>query len=173
MNVQQPNPFLTRIIFEPQFVQDSSFGVVPDVDPIVPGHYLFYSKQWLPSIADCDAAKARIFLRDGFTPKVDCPYAYFERGRASFCTSMNGVLHAHGHLVPAFLEDMSQLFPYGEVKRCSSMEEAYRLVEAQGQYLLWGNLGEDFFVIQDVEQLPKRTIRNTIRSYVNSIQSST
>ncbi len=165
MKVQQPNPFLTRIIFEPQFVEDRSFGVVPDVDPIVQGHYLFYSKQWLPSIADCDAAKVGKFLREKFSCKVDCPYAYFERGRASFCTSMNGVLHAHGHLIPAFLQDMSQLFPYGEVKRCPSLEEAYRLVESKGQYLLWGNLEKEFFVIQSVEDLPKRTIRNTIREY--------
>ena len=165
MNTQQPNPFLTKIVFEPQFVQDSSFGVVPDVDPIVPGHYLFYSKQWLPSIADCDVAKAGTFLRDMFAHKVDSPYAFFERGRASFCTSMNGVLHAHGHLVPAFLPNMSQLFPYGEVKCYPSLEQAYRLVETRGQYLLWGNLGGDFFVIQDVEELPKRTIRNTIRAY--------
>ena len=165
MDVQQPNPFLTRIIFEPQFVEDSSFGVVPDVDPIVPGHYLFYSKQWLSSIADCDVAKAGIFIREKFARKVDCPYAYFERGRASFCTSMNGVLHAHGHLIPVFLQDMSQLFLYGEVRRCPSLEEGYRVIETKGQYLLWGNLGGEFFVIQDVEELPKRTIRNTIRGH--------
>ena len=108
MTTQPPNPFLTRIIFEPQLVENEYFGVVADIDPIVEGHYLFYSKKWLPSIADCDIAQATTFLQDVFACAMDKPYAYFERGRASFCTSMNGVLHAHGHLVPAFLADMSQ-----------------------------------------------------------------
>ena len=167
MTTQQPNPFLTRIIFEPQLVENESFGVVAGIDPIVEGHYLFYSKKWLPSIADCDTTDATVFLQDTFGGAVDKPYAYFERGRASFCTSMNGVLHAHGHLVPVFLEDMSQLFPYGQVERCPDLEQAYRLVETKGQYLLWGNLRGEFFVIQNVDKLPKRTIRNTIRSCQN------
>lgn len=167
MTTEQPNPFLTKIIFEPQLVENESFGVVADIDPIVEGHYLFYSKKWLPSIADCDTTDAVIFLQDAFGGAVDEPYAYFERGRASFCTSMNGVLHAHGHLVPVFLEDMSQLFPYGQVERCSDLEQAYRLVETEGQYLLWGNLRSEFFVIQNVDKLPKRMIRNTIRSCQN------
>ncbi|USF25761.1 hypothetical protein N510_000673 [Firmicutes bacterium ASF500] len=161
---QQPNPFLTKIIFEPQLVENENFSVVTDIDPIVDGHYLFYSKKWLPSIADCDTAQASAFLHNLFARAVDVPYAYFERGRASFCTSMNGVLHAHGHLVPVFSANMAQLFPYGTIERCSDLEEAYRLVETQGQYLLWGNLGGDFYVIQNVEELPKRTIRNTIRA---------
>ena len=167
MMTQQPNPFLTRIIFEPQLAENESFGVVADIDPIVEGHYLFYSKKWLPSIADCDTVQAVAFLRDVFADAVDESYAYFERGRASFCTSMNGVLHAHGHLIPAFLADMSELFPYGQIEYCPSLEQAYRMVNTQGQYLLWGNLGEEFFVIQNVEELPKRTIRNTIRSCQN------
>lgn len=164
---QQLNPFLTKIIFEPQLVENENFGVVADIDPIVDGHYLFYSKKCLPSVADCDTAQASVFLHNLFASAVDVPYAYFERGRASFCTSMNGVLHAHGHLVPAFLTDMAQLFPYGTVARCPNLEEAYRLVEIQGQYLLWGNLGGEFYVIQNVEELPKRTIRNTIRARYN------
>ena len=103
-----------------------------------------------------------------FTDTVEKPYAYFERGRASFCTSMNGVLHAHGHLVPTFLSDMSQLFPYGKVIRCAGLEQAYRHVKSQGQYLLWGNLGDEFFVIQDVEEMPKRAIRTAIQHYQKS-----
>lgn len=165
MTTQQPNPFLTKIVFEPQLVENENFGVVADIDPIVEGHYLFYSKKWLPSIADCDIVQATTFLKDVFAGAVDRPYAYFERGRASFCTSMNGVLHAHGHLVPVFHEDLSQLFPFGQIEHCQNFEQAYQLIETQGQYLLWGNLGREFYVIQDVEELPKRTIRNTIRNY--------
>ena len=168
MTVQQPNPFLTKIIFEPQLIEDEFFGVVKDIDPIVDGHYLFYSKKWLPSVADCDIVRATSFLQVVFTDTVEKPYAYFERGRASFCTSMNGVLHAHGHLVPTFLSDMSQLFPYGKVIRCAGLEQAYRHVKSQGQYLLWGNLGDEFFVIQDVEEMPKRAIRTTIQHYQKS-----
>lgn len=165
MVTQQPNPFLTKIIFEPQLVEDEYFGVVKDIDPIVEGHYLFYSKKWLPSVADCDTTWAAMFLQKTFINAVNRPYAYFERGRASFCTSMNGVLHAHGHLVPAFLADMSQLFPYGKIECCPDLEQAYQLVKTQGQYLLWGNLEGEFFVIQNVEELPKRMIRNTIQRY--------
>lgn len=171
MMTQQPNPFLTKIIFELQLVENEHFGVVEDIDPIIEGHYLFYSKKWLPSIADCDLAQATAFLQKSFTDVIGKPYAYFERGRASFCTSLNGVLHAHGHLVPAFLTDMSQMFSCGKVECCLDLEQAYQLVKTQGQYLLWGNLGDKFFVIQNVEELPKRMIRNTIRSYQSPVNA--
>ena len=165
MNTQQPNPFLTKIIFEPQLMEHESFGIVTDIDPIVDGHYLFYSKQCLPSMADCNITQVVTFLEDKFIGSVNSPYAFFERGRASFCTSMNGVIHAHGHLIPMFLQDLSHLFPYGKIESAPSMAQAYHLVKPQGQYLLWGNLGKEFFVLQEADNLPKRTIRNTIRRY--------
>lgn len=167
MDQKQENPFLTRIIYEPQLLENECFGVVSDIEPIVPEHYLFYSKIWLPSIADCDIQAAVAFLEKRFTEVVKRPYAYFERGRASFCTSMNGVLHGHGHLVPVFTENMASIFPYGEVEEYTSLLDAYRAVNKEGQYLLWGNLGKNFYLIRDVECIPKRTIRNTIKGFVD------
>ncbi len=165
MSKQRGNPFLTRIIFEPQIAENKLFGVVNDIDPIVPNHYLFYTKIQRPSIADCDIEQAVDFLENCFSQAIPAPYAYFERGRASFCTSMNGVLHGHGHLIPYFLKDMSSLFPYGVIEEFNSLSDAYHSIMDSGQYLLWGNLGEKFFLIRNVEQLPKRTIRNTVRQY--------
>lgn len=165
MEPTQENPFLTRIIYESQLLEDDCFGIVRDVDPIVPDHYLFYSKAWLPSIADCDTTAASRFLENRFAGMIEQPYAYFERGRASFCTSMKGVLHGHGHLVPEFTEELSTLFPYGIVEEYPSLSEAYGAIDSKGQYLLWGNLGKQFYLIRNVEELPKRTIRNTIQSY--------
>lgn len=165
MNHTQENPFLTRIIYEPQFLEDNCFGIVRDAEPIVPDHYLFYSKVWLPSIADCDTVAASYFLENRFVETIGQSYTFFERGRASFCTSMRGVLHGHGHLVPEFTEELSTLFPYGMVEEYSSMAEAYRAVDPKGQYLLWGNLRKHFYLIRNVEEIPKRTIRNTIQSY--------
>lgn len=167
MEQKQKNPFLTRIIYEPQHLENECFGVVPDIEPIVPEHYLFYSKIWLPSIADCDIEVAVDFLENQFTKTVKKPYAYFERGRASFCTSMKGVLHGHGHLVPVFTKELASLFPYGEIEEYPSLMDAYHAVDVEGQYLLWGNLGGNFYLIRNVECLPKRTIRNTIRSFMN------
>lgn len=167
MENKQENPFLTKIIYEPQLLENECFGIVSDAEPIVPKHYLFYSKIWLPSIADCDTRAAANFLEENFIKLIKKPYSYFERGRASFCTSMNGVLHGHGHLVPMFAEDLSTLFPYGQVEEYPSLADAYDAVDADGQYLLWGNLGKQFYLIKNVEGLPKRTIRNTIRNFLN------
>lgn len=156
------NPFLTKIVFEPQLLENEFFGVVDDIEPITEGHYLFYSKKWLPSIADCDIPEVVSFLENDFSKKIQKAYAYLERGRASFCTSMNGVLHGHGHLVPVFAEDMSSAFPYGDIETYETLELAYKAVPKKGQYLLWGNLGNCFYLIKNVEQLPKRVIRNTV-----------
>lgn len=167
MNFEQENPFLTRIIYEPQLVENEAFGIVADIDPIVPKHYLFYVKEQFPSIADSNITAAVDFLEKQFMPLIGEHYAYFERGRASFCTSMNGVLHGHGHLVPAFSHELSGIFPFGEELCFSSLQEAYEACGDNGQYLLWGHLGGEFYLIQHVEQMPKRTIRHTIRNISN------
>lgn len=159
------NPFLTKIMFEPQLCQNNLFSVVADIDPIMSGHYMVYSRQWLPSIADCDFQNALDFLNDTFLLKAGRPYAYFERGRASFCTSMQGVQHGHGHLVPQFTENMADLFPYGMVETYDSLSEAYRHVVKDRQFLIWGNLNMEGYLINGVEYIPKRAIRNTIRAY--------
>ena len=108
MNSYENNPFFSKIMYEEQFCQNDCFGIVADADPITAGHYMIYSKIFKPSVADCDYLNAATFIREAFLPKVEVPYAYFERGRASFCTSMQGVKHAHAHLVagvPHLTED--------------------------------------------------------------------
>lgn len=162
------NPFLTKIIFERQLCENEKFGIVPDAEPMVDGHYLFYLKEYLPSVADGNIVEAAQFIENIFPQHVDNrQYAYFERGRASFCTSMNGVIHGHGHLVPSFMEDMSALFPYGDVKTYSDMKSAFENVPQDGQYLIWGNLKGEFYVLENASGLPKRTIRHTIEKYHN------
>lgn len=159
------NPFLTKIMFEEQYCQDDLFSVVQDIDPIVFGHYMIYSREWQPSLADCDYSNMVRFIEGPFTRKAKIPYTYFERGRASFCTSMQGVKHGHGHLVPRFTDRLANVFPYGKVEKYENMEDAYRHVTTDGQYLIWGNIGEEFYIINGVEEIPKRAIRNTIRTY--------
>jgi len=163
MCTQINNPFLTKIIFEPQLVENEFFGVVLDIEPIAPEHYMLYSKACYPSLADCPI-DVSVFLETSFTNKVYKPYAFFERGRASFCTSMNGVQHGHGHLVPCFSQNMSNLFPYGKIETYDSLKVAYRNINCKGQYLLWGNIGKEFYVLQNIEMLPKRIIRNTVKT---------
>ena len=119
--MEQKNPFLTRIRFEEQYCQNELFSIVADIDPIVNGHYMLYAKECIPSIADCNYENAASFIREVFEHKVNMSYAYFERGRASFCTSMQGVKHGHGHLVPCFTDHMSDIFPYGKVEIYESL----------------------------------------------------
>lgn len=163
------NPFLTKIIYEEQLCENDLFGIVPDAEPMVEGHYMFYLKEHLSSVADSDTKQVVRFIEQVFPEHVSGRrYAYFERGRASFCTSMNGVIHGHGHLVPAFLEDMSGFFPYGFVEEFPDMQSAYDSVPAEGQYLIWGNLGGRFYVLRNASELPKRTIRHTVERYHNA-----
>lgn len=168
MENNMENPFLTKIIHEAQLCENDAFGIVPDAEPMIAGHYMFYLKEWKKAVADSNPEKVALFIEKVFPGFVDnIPYAYFERGRASFCTSMNGVIHGHGHLVPRFLDDMSDFFPYGKVSTYESLEEAYRNAPKTGQYLLWGNLGECFHVLSDITQLPKRIIRHTVERHHN------
>ena len=63
------NPFLTRIISEEQFCQNELFSIVKDIDPIVPGHYMIYTKEWQSSLADCDYRNAAQFIENVFEKK--------------------------------------------------------------------------------------------------------
>ena len=159
------NPFLTSIIREPCICKNSHYSIVEDKEPITAGHYMVFSNHVIPSFADTDPKMLSSFLRDVFSKHTQSEYSYFERGRASFCTSMNGVVHAHGHLLPKFSEKIENIFQTNNIKKHKSLVAAYKDIPSNVEYLIWGNLNENFYTIYPLVDIPKRIIRTATMKY--------
>ena len=159
------NPFLTRIYFESKICQSELFSIVADKDPVTEGHYMPFCNESKTSFADADFEAYALFLEKTFVDNIGEPYSYFERGRASFCTSLDGVIHAHGHLVPGKLDNVEKIFSNYAVNKHCSLLEAYKNIPTKEEYLLWGNLGDCFFTVCPLIDAPKRMIRSEIGKY--------
>jgi len=160
----QDNLFLEKIVFEPAICKDENFCVVDDINPIIPGHLLLFPLIQASSFADCSINQLISFF-DTFFSKVkeNKGYMLFERGRANFCSSFNGVVHAHGHLIPSALCS-GVTFDVGTIIKYESLREALEAIPSKSkeEYLLWGDVQGKFNLIYPLSLAPKRMIRNTL-----------
>jgi hypothetical protein len=94
---------VSRIRGEPVVYVDAHLRVVPDREPIVPGHFLVVGEASVHSFADgaASAALDRLLRGESHPAFSQDEWIFIERGRARFCTSGFTNSHAHGHLLPA------------------------------------------------------------------------
>jgi hypothetical protein len=118
------------------------------------------------SFADYDYSGLEQFLNHEFLCRIkNAEYMFFERGRASFCTSMNGVIHGHGHLIPYIGDDdLLNMFPFENVRIYNSLAQAYAAVSKTGEYMVWGIVGDLYYVCDQIKDIPKRLIRSAVLS---------
>lgn len=156
---------IARIFQEASLVRCSSLHVVRDREPICRDHYLALPATPARSFADLAA------VAPGTTPNEAAfelglqRWLWFEKGRASFCTSMQTEAHAHSHILPrtAFASDtVSALATDACASRFGDFQVALAAARTQtGSYLLFGSDLGDWFLVQPPSRLllEKRFIR--------------
>ncbi|MDR0683225.1 MAG: hypothetical protein LBG15_15505 [Dysgonamonadaceae bacterium] len=156
------NIFLDNIIKEERLCFNDDFSIVRDKYPVINGHYLLFPNHESRSLADCNIGSVMNFIDNTFSNTfVAKKYMLFERGRANFCTSVDGVIHAHAHLFD-ISDEYGDIFHLPDTKFYNTLEDALRGISPEGQYLLWGRFYQGFFVSQPIENIKKRLIRNTV-----------
>ncbi|HXH40680.1 MAG TPA: HIT domain-containing protein [Thermoanaerobaculia bacterium] len=147
-----------RILEEPRIYEDALFFVVKDIEPVVEGHFLLISKTYLQCLADAPRGSVSEFLAAAPVDLGISPAWIFERGRASFCTSV-GAPFAHAHLIPAVFGSRVRFQAAGN--QYSDLERALDAVrQLAGEYLLWGQAVGTARVAVDIEHQQKRLIRS-------------
>ena len=153
------NNQLKGVFSDVRICEDSEFFVVDDVDPVVLGHKLVFTKSRYSCLAETDAEHLISFVERQFLPTVLQEYWLLEQGRAKFCTSFNGCTHAHAHLIPRSQIDDLQL-PASTVDL--TLFDALSRLKCGSSYLLWGKIGGGFAYAEPFVSDEKRIIRNAI-----------
>jgi len=154
------------ILWEDAVIGDDLFHVVPDRDPVCAGHYLALPRAMHRSLAevpqehtlDLEDLSARLFGR--------ASWAFFERGNAAFCTSTNGPVFAHAHLVA--MQDFDQrqvallISQLPHATRVRSLADALGSVSDRHEYLVAGVSG-DWWAVSPFASKVKRYIRSLLQ----------
>ncbi|HXQ34895.1 MAG TPA: hypothetical protein VN843_12850 [Anaerolineales bacterium] len=162
---KEENPFLGRILEEEPIAANDLFRVVRDRDPIVPYHFLLYPIKQVDSLADFDRAAISKFLQEEFSPVFpDRDFLLVERGRSTFCSSFDGIIHAHAHLVP---KDSCNITLPARAVEVSTLDDALKMLENSSEYLLAGTINSGFRVLTPLENVPKRVARLLLAGEIN------
>jgi hypothetical protein len=160
------NEPISRIRRELPLYLDRWVRVVPDRDPIAPGHLLVVGEEDVKSFADNGAKESvGLLLQDGAPTLPRGPWLFIERGRARFCTSGFTAIHAHGHLLPAVKFDSRALELFAAsigAIQYGSIEEAFQAARRiGGEYMLATISGGPAFVraVPTSTPVEKRQIR--------------
>jgi len=142
---------ITKILSEPTLLENGKTHVVYDIDPIAKNHLLSFTTVTSNSFADTpDAALCFDEITKSHLLGLK-NWLFFERGRAPFCTSLNGPHRAHLHLIPKteLSPDTVQLLAKRSYATCysSSLEALSKLKETTEEYLLFGELGGSCYAL--------------------------
>ena len=143
---------VNRILAEAPILYKDGIHVVLDREPIVRSHHLLVSREDAASLVD-------LATWSGVLPDIEKlasalsikNWAYFERGRAPFCTSMLAPTHAHAHLfdadelAPSVVKSLAARANAYEHK--SFAEAAVSLSRCSTQYLLFGSMMDGWFAV--------------------------
>ena len=156
---------IENILKEKSLIESDYFHVLRDAEPICDDHILILPKVSSPSFADCSINVRLQFHQMLDKYFVDSKYLFFERGRASFCTSFSGSVHAHCHLVKSdfFKEDLLDLLKNDtSAANVNNLESAFQETKSNGEYLVFGQLKGSCFVSYPFAKNVKRYIRKSL-----------
>ena len=156
------NVFLDEIIHQKKVYHNDNFTVVDDIDPLVDGHLLMFPNTHYLSLAAAGIDNVIDFVDNSLMKFFGSKqYMLAEKGCANLWTSIEGVVHAHAHIVPT-VEDIKGLFGLPNIQIHENITDAIGSLNPNEQYLLWGQLGSEFYSIQPLAEVPKRVIRNSL-----------
>jgi diadenosine tetraphosphate (Ap4A) HIT family hydrolase len=156
-----------RIRSETSVFQDRRVRVVPDRDPIIPGHLLVLAEQAAESFSDCSNGDSlAALLTSGALSGIQrSRYVFVERGRARFCTSGFTGSHAHGHLLPIDRLEPSAVADFavslGAARHEGLLTALAHASQSSGEYILIAVGAGDAFlkVLPEGQSFDKRLIR--------------
>lgn len=154
------NNQLKGVFSDERICEDDDFFVVDDIEPVVSGHKLVFTKRRYSCLAEAGVQQVITFLERLFLPTVSQDYWLLEHGRAKFCTSFNGCTHAHAHLIPCSEVDELHL---PAIADNLTLFEALAELKLGSSYILWGKIGYGFAYAEPFVSDEKRIIRNAIR----------
>lgn len=161
---------ISKIFSEPALITNNYYHVVYDADPVVDGHIIVLPKVAVLSFADSGLPMLADFLNSQeVNRQFPKGFFFFERGRASFCTSMDGAKHAHCHLIPyseLALDTISKLTTQLKARQTTCMEDVISIVSSGGEYLLMGSHTGKWIVSYPFKPPVKRFIRRALAGVI-------
>lgn len=151
---------ITRIYLETAIKSTDAYIVVSDAEPIVDGHAIGVSLLLSASSKDTDRIEEVASILSSF----DINTFYFERGRASFCTSAFERAHDHFHLVPGIDDEATcstLRATIGSTTRYRRLEDAYQDVPEFGEYVVFGSRSAGFHLSKG-RFYGKRLLRSSV-----------
>lgn len=151
-----------RIVREPHIRSTDSYFVLEDREPITSHHFLGVMKTRSPSVADSRRVDEVCYLFEEFSKDADSIF-YFERGRASFCSSGFGSAHDHFHLVGDLdcENTFRRLAEKVRGRTYPDLKSAYDNAPISGEYCVFGceKIG---FMVSDSRVFGKRMFRECV-----------
>lgn len=149
-----------RILCEKPICSDNHFHIVWDRNPVTSFHLLAMNKIKTPSVLDGGHIENVWSLFKEHDVKQ--PF-YFERGRASFCTSGFTASQGHFHIVGLLdnVRTFENLRKDQSVQVYFDLVEAYQKVPLIGEYCVFGSAVTGFAVVQS-PRLGKQFFRRAV-----------
>lgn len=154
---------LLEKIFEEQVVSSNEhFLIVNDIDPICDRHILAFSRRRCSAfLGHRDSEIDQLFFdMNSFFCE---PFLFFERGNASFCTSIDGPICAHIHFFPKKEFNPLTLLHLVEISRAQEIVIDKSTEVGSGEYLCFGNQDKMFYSVPQ-GNLEKRYLRNYFKA---------
>lgn len=132
------NDAYLRIMSETAVVKDSYFHIVNDAQPLADFHLLAVARARFPSVVDAELHDQAEKI---FTHYAEAGAFFFERGRASFCTSGFAAPHAHFHIVNG-IDNVATFGNLTQTMKCNrfdSLKDAYKSLVRLGEYCVFGS----------------------------------
>lgn len=150
-----------RIMQEPAVEEDSYFHIVRDAQPLAPFHLLSVAREKTPSVADASLSYQAEKI---FNKHASDGAFFFERGRASFCTSGFATAHAHFHIVKGIdnVRTFEQLTSKAQPNRFHSLHEAYAALDDMDEYCVFGSAETGYAAFLN-KVIGKRFFRTSIK----------
>lgn len=142
---------ISRILSEKPIYSDHNLHLVYDANPITSDHLLLLSKTKIRSFSDHHNIEDLSISLASLQKKLNWSQTlFFEKGRASFCTSMQSSHHAHAHIFDSEEVDKSILtiaekYECKQFKSITAAFDELRLINKK--YILFGEINIECFAI--------------------------
>jgi hypothetical protein len=160
---------IERIFREKPVIQNELFHIVNDIEPICNQHLLVFPKEEKKSYSEFNIQKI-LDLFHFFKNEMGDNYYFFERGNVSFCTSFDGPVYAHMHMLKSdFFKNnlIDNFLKETYCNKCSTLEELFENIETNKEYLIFGKLSGPYYCASPFHSNQKRFIRKILSNNLN------
>lgn len=153
---------INKIFNEPTVFENSNFQVVYDEYRICPNHILAFSKKQHKGFNSHSLDEANDLI-ESVKDYYNQEFYFFERGNASFCTSIDGPICSHLHFVPKENFTDNTLSDLVALTKADLLEQDVALPETTKEYFFFGDSNNKYFSILNSKP-QKRFLRNFFKT---------